>query len=70
MKIYTHKVRMSLEDGWGRTHPISNHILGYYVCKEKALDAKNKRDQAPSNYRHCDIGSSWIEEGCVDENKL
>jgi hypothetical protein len=61
MIIYVHKVRCNPEDGWGRSLGIQVNILGRYNTREKALDAKLKRDSNKDLTSH-DISESWIEE--------
>ena len=61
MYIYTHKVRMDPMGGWGQSTGLRIEVLGRYQSKEKAQEAKQKRDSDP-NFTHCDVGSSWIEE--------
>jgi len=65
MKIYVHKVRMNPIDGWGNSVGIRTEILGRYSTKEKAIEAKNKRDQN-SDALFCDIGESFIEQEEVE----
>ena len=47
--------------GWGQSTGLRIEVLGRYQSKEKAQEAKQKRDSDP-NFTHCDVGSSWIEE--------
>jgi hypothetical protein len=65
MLIYVHKVRMNPMDGWGASTGIKVEILGRYKEKEKALEAKNKRD-GDNNHTFCDVGNSWVEEEVVE----
>jgi len=67
MKIFIHKVRMSIQDGWGRNHGNSIENLGYFSTNEKALESKLNRDSNESNSRYNDIGSSWIEQEELDK---
>ncbi len=61
-KIYIHKVRMNLENGWGISSGISIETLGHYKDKDKASEAKRNRDSEDIYMRYHDIGDSWIEE--------
>lgn len=64
MKIYVHKVRMGGEDGWGRSLPVTQNVLGRYSTLEKAKEAKHVRDE--NNNRWFDVGLSWIDEEEVE----
>lgn len=63
--IYIHKVRMGIADGWGHSSGVIIEILDYYSNKQKAIEAKSKRD-GKSEFLLCDVGSSWIEEGILN----
>ncbi len=64
MIIYTHKVHMNPMNGWGQSTGMIIENLGNYDSKEKAIEAKSKRDSDP-NFCYCDIGESWIEKETV-----
>ena len=64
MKVYVHKVFINPQDGWGRSSGRSLEIIGRYLTKEKAIQAKMKRDITPDYF---DIGKSWIDEEVITE---
>lgn len=61
MIVYVHKVRSSIEDGWGVNLGMQIETLGMFQNREDALKHKEKRD-LNRDARHHDIGPSWIEE--------
>jgi hypothetical protein len=63
--IYTHKVRMNPEDGFGRSIGMHIEVLGRYKDKNKALEEKAKRDDSKYHV-YFDVGPSWIEKEIVE----
>lgn len=61
MKIYIHKVRMNLENGWGQSLGMTVQVLGHYKDMQSAIAAKEKRDQDRNEKSH-DCSKSWIDE--------
>ncbi len=66
-KVYIHKVRQNLSDGWGISHGISIQILGIFGSEELANISKSKRDLS-LDHIYYDVGKSWIEVENVQES--